>query len=90
LRILALGYFFSGTFRTLSVNLLAAFRRVHFGLFIAVLTSASDIGFNYVFIKNYGMIGAAYATFLVDIISAVTSFGYVIYLLRKGTINEIH
>ena len=90
LRVLTLGYFCSGTFRNLSLNLLAAFRRVHFGLFIAILTCVLDIGLNYYFIKGFGMIGAAYATFLVDIITAIISFGYVVYLLRKGTINETH
>lgn len=90
LRVLTLGYFCSGTFRNLSLNLLAAFRRVHFGLFIAVLTAVLDIGLNYVFIQGYGMIGAAYATLLVDVITAIISFGYVIYLFRKGTINEAH
>ena len=90
LRILALGYFCSGTFRSLSVNLLAAFRRVHFGLFIAAITCILDISLNYYFIKWYGMIGAAYATLFVDVITAVISFGYVNHLLRKGTINEIN
>ena len=88
LRILAVGYFLSGTFRSLSLNLLAAFRRVHFGLFIAILTCALDVGLNYYLIQGYGMIGAAYATFLVDAITAAISFGYVVCLLRKGTINE--
>ena len=90
LRTLAAGYFFSGTFRNLSVNLLAAFRRVHFGLFIAGLTCFLDIGLNYALIKCYGMIGAAYATFFVAVITAIISFTYVIYLLRRGTIYEAH
>ena len=90
LRILTLGYFFSGTFRGLSVNLLAAFRRVKFGLFISVVSCITDFVFNYFCIMKYGMIGAAYATFLVDIITAAISFVYVVVLLKKGSINEIH
>ncbi|MBQ6719175.1 MAG: polysaccharide biosynthesis C-terminal domain-containing protein [Oscillospiraceae bacterium] len=90
LRVLAFGYFFSGTFRTLSVNILAAFRRVHFGLFISIVSCVSDVVFNYIFIGRFGMIGAAYATLLVDMITAALSFGYVTVLVRKGKIHETH
>ena len=88
LRVLALGYFFSGTFRSMSVNMLAAFRRVYYGFFISVTSAFFDIVLNYLLINIYGMIGAAYATLMVDIITAVISFGYVIDLNKKGTINK--
>lgn len=87
-RILVLGYLLSGTFRSLSTNVLASFRRVKFGLFISITSCISDVAFNIVFILRYGAIGAAYATLLVDLVSAFLSFGYVIYLLKRGTINE--
>ncbi len=87
-RVLSLGYFFSGTFRTLSVNLLASFRRVKYGLAISVVSCVSDIVLNYFLIKQYSMIGAAYATLVVDIITALMGSIYVVILLRKGTINE--
>lgn len=87
LRVLALGYFFSGTFRGLSVNILAAFRRVHYGLFISAVSCVLDIGFNILFITRFKMIGAAYATLMVDIVTAMLSFLYVLVLLKKGTIN---
>ena len=90
LRILTLGYFFSGTFRTLSVNLLAAFRRVKYGLFISIMSCISDVILNYFLINNYGMIGAAYATLLVDILTAILSFTYVMVLQKRGTINEVY
>ena len=90
LRVLAFGYFFSGTFRNLSANILAAFRRVHFGLFVAALTCVLDVGLNILLITRYGMIGAAYATFIVDVFTAALSFGYVVLLLRRGTINAIN
>ena len=88
LRVLLIGYFFSGTFRTFSVNLLAAFHRIYYGLFISITSCLADIVFNYFFIIKFGSIGAAYATLLVDIITAVLSFLYVIYLLKKEVINE--
>ena len=88
LRVLTVGYFFSGTFRSLSANILAAFRRVRYGLFISIVSCVATIVFNYCFIVEYGMIGAAYATLVVDLIAAVLSFSYVVVLIRKGTINE--
>ncbi len=88
LQILTIGYFFSGTFRTISVNVLAAFRRVKYGLFISIISCALDVLFNYCLIIKYKMIGAAYSTVLVNIITAFISFIYVIYLIRKGIINE--
>ena len=88
LRILAMGYFFSGTFRGLSVNVLAAFRRVHYGLFISVVSCILDIVLNYFLILEFGMIGSAYATLLVDIVTAALSFFYVFFLIKKGTMDE--
>lgn len=90
MRILLLGYFASGTFRSLSVNVLAAFRHVHYGLFISVVSCVTDIVLNYFLILQHGMIGAAYATFGVDVITAALSFAYLSTLIRKGTINGIH
>lgn len=88
IRILALGYFVSGTFRGLSVNLLASFRRVYFGIFISITSCLTDVIFNYWFISSMGMIGAAYATLMVDCVTACLSFAYVVYLIKRGTINE--
>ena len=88
-RVLILGYFFSGTFRSLSVNLLSSFRRIRYSFLISITSCITDIVFNYFLILKYQMIGAAYATLLVDIITAVMSLTYTIYLLKKGTINEI-
>lgn len=88
-RILTIGYFFSGTFRGLSVNLLAAFRRVKFGLLVSVTTCITDIIFNYLFIMKFGVIGAAYATLLAAIVSAGMSFTYVSILIKRGKINAL-
>ena len=89
LQVLTFGYFFSGTFRTLSLSILAAFRRVKFGLFISVVSCLTDIVFNYFFIIRFGMIGAAYATLLVDLVTAALSFCYLAILLQRGVINEV-
>lgn len=86
LSVLSIGYFVSGTFRSLSLNLLASFRRVHFCLFISVLSCIFDLSLNYVLIMKYGVIGAAYATLGVDFIAAIISFSYFMVLLRNGKI----
>ena len=87
LRILATGYFVSGTFRTLSVNILAAKHYVGFNLVISIVSILCDILFNYLFISKIGMIGAAYATFGVELITAIMGFSclfYVIYIKKEN------
>ncbi len=82
-RVLVLGYMISGTFRDLSVNILAGLRKVSFNLVISVITGISDIVLNLILIKRYGMIGAAYATFIVEILASVISFSFVIWVIKK-------
>lgn len=74
-RVLVCGYFVSGTFRSLSTNILAGLRCVNYNLFLSVMSCICDIVFNYFFILKYGMIGAAYATFGVDIVVSFFAFG---------------
>lgn len=88
-RILLLGYFISGTFRSLSVQFLAAFRRVSFSVFISIVTCVTDVLLNYFLILRYQMIGAAYATLLVNTITAIMSITYLLYLVKKGTISDV-
>lgn len=82
-RVLVLGYVISGTFRHLSTNILAGLRKVGFNLISSIATGLADIALNYYFIIEFGMIGAAYATFLVETLASVISFGFVIYVLKK-------
>lgn len=82
-RILVFGYLVSGTFRVLSVNVLAALRKVNFNLIISLTSIVFDIAFNYILIQKFQSIGAAYATFGVEIITAVMAFGYLLYLVHK-------
>lgn len=80
-RILTAGYFISGTFKTFSTNLLAGLRRVNYGLFLSVSAGTCNIVFNYVFIRKYGMVGAAYATFGTIAVAAVMAFSYLIIIV---------
>lgn len=83
-RILILAYFITGTFRSMSVNILAALRCVNYGLCMSIICAVCNIAFNYVFISKYGTVGAAYATLGVVTVAAILSFGYMLYKLMNG------
>ena len=83
-RILIVGYGISGTFRTVSINLLAGFRKVNYNLFVSVISGILDILLNYFLITKYQMIGASYATLLVEIVTSVLAFGYLMYYVNNG------
>ena len=82
-RVLCVGYFVSGTFSSLSVQLIAALRKVRFSLFISVITCVLDVVFNYAFITKFGSIGAAYATLSTIVVVAAVSFGYFVNFVRS-------
>ena len=88
-RVLLLGYFFSGTLRNLSVNILAAFRRVKFGLLLSVISCLLDIGLNYFLISICGSIGAAYATLGVDFVTGLMGAIYLFVLIRNNKLTLI-
>ncbi len=82
-RILALNYFLSGTFRTLSGNLLVTQRKLKFNLVIAIVASTINIIGDYFFIRWWGSIGAAIATVSVVLVSSIMSTSYLIYTFKK-------
>lgn len=88
-QILMVGYFFAGTFRSMSVSFLSAFRRVKYGLFVSIVSCIFDVVLNYFFVIRMGYVGAAYATLVVDIITAILAFSYLVYLIKINKINEI-
>lgn len=75
-RVLIIEYFFNGTFRMLSINILAGLHCVNYGLFLSGVSAICDICFNYYLIQNYAAIGAAYATLSVVLITSVLAFSY--------------
>ena len=83
-RILAVNYFFSGTFRILSGNLLVTQRKLKFNLFVAVVSSLTNAVADYFFIQWWGSMGAALATVLVVLISSVLSTTYLIYTFKQN------
>lgn len=82
-RILVVNYFISGTFRTLSGNLLVTQRKLKFNLLVAIVSGIVNIIADFLFIQWWGSVGAAIATVLVVLVSSVMSTGYLIYVLKK-------
>lgn len=82
-RILAVNYFFSGTFRILSGNLLVTQRKLKFNLIVAIVSSLTNVICDYFFIQWWGAIGAAFATVMVVFVSSVMSTTYLIYTFRQ-------
>lgn len=83
-RILSVNYFFSGTFRILSGNLLVTQRKLKFNLLVAIVSSLTNVVADYFFIQWWGSIGAALATVLVVFVSSVLSTIYLIYTFRHN------
>lgn len=80
-RLLVLGYAVAGTFRSLSINILAALRKVKFNIVISIISGVLDIILNYILITSYKMNGAALATLSTEIISSIIAFTVLTYTL---------
>ncbi len=87
-RILCISYFFSGTFRTISGNLLATQRKYYFQLFVAITSGLTNVIADYVLVKKYGIAGAAIATLSVTLLTALLNTSYLIYTFRKKEKEE--
>lgn len=62
LRILAINYFISATFRYNIIYIMNALRKVKTVLIVNIISGALDILLNYILISKYGSFGAAFAT----------------------------
>lgn len=84
-RILAVNYFFSGTFRSIAGNLLVTQRKLGFNTFVAVVSGILNIFADVLFILKLGSDGAAYATLSIVILCSVMNVGYLlITFIRKS------
>lgn len=84
-RILSLNYFISGTFRTVSGNLLVTQRKLKFNLLVALISGSVNVLADFLFISWWGPTGAALATVLVTLVSGVMSTVYLVHTFRKAT-----
>lgn len=81
--LLVINYFFSGTFKIISGNLLVAQRKLGFNLFTCVICGIVNIVGNILLIPKFESMGAAITTFVVVFISSVLSTTYYVYILKK-------
>jgi O-antigen/teichoic acid export membrane protein len=84
-QILSIGYFIAATFRIPSGNILVCLHRVAFNFYNAVVSGVVNIVLNIILITEYGSIGAAYATVIVYIISALISTVYLNKILNDAS-----
>lgn len=82
-QVLCIGYFFTGTFRVLGANILFTLGKPKFNIYSSVIACISNIILNYLLIKIYGSIGAAYATVIVFIIWSIFVNIYIYIELKK-------
>ena len=82
-RILAINYFISGTFRTISGNLLITQRRLGFNLMANIISGSINIIGNVILIPLCASGGAALTTLTASFVAAVMSTGLYIYILKK-------
>ncbi len=82
-RVLSIGFFFMGTLRILSGNILAMLHQFRWNAVVAVISGVANIVFDVLLIRAYGSIGAAIATTGIYILSGLLSLGYLFYYLKK-------
>lgn len=68
-------------------NMLAMVRKVNVNFFIDMISGVSNIILDIILISNFGSLGAAYATLIVNIIAASCVFGYFIYYTKRNTLQ---
>ena len=91
-RILCISYVFSGTFRTISGNLLVTQRKLKFNLFVSIVSSGLNTALNYFMIKSYGSEGAAWATLITAVFCAILCTSYLMYTfirIPQGNESEV-
>jgi len=81
-RVLSLSYFFVGTFRVLSGNLLVTQRKLVFNLIMTIAAGTVNIIGNIILINEFGSLGAAYTTLFVTSISGIISTVYYFRIIR--------
>ncbi|WP_233185651.1 oligosaccharide flippase family protein [Thermotoga sp. SG1] len=83
LKILMIGYFFAATFRIPLGNFIASLGKVKINLINSIVTGFSNIILDILLILNYGVIGAAFATVSVFILSSTINLYAFLRLTKK-------
>lgn len=83
-RLLAINFFFLGTFRIPCGNILAMVHKVNVNLLISIITGISNIVLDVYLIQVWGSIGAAFATMFVVLLSSGLSAMYLFKYLNSN------
>lgn len=84
----SINYFFSGTFRLISGNLLVTQRKLKFNFIVALISGGVNIISNYILVTKFGAIGAAYTTLIISIITGIVCTIYFYYCIRSKKDEE--
>ncbi len=82
-RILAISYFFSGTFRIISGNLLVTQRKLGINLLVSIISGLVNIIGNIILIPLFESNGAALTTTIVVLISSIISTWYYTHTIKN-------
>ena len=82
-QILVLSFVFSAVFRVIAGNILAMLGRVNANLVMGTIECVLNVVLDFVLIKYYGCVGAAFATLIVTVVSALMTNWYLYYVLKK-------
>ena len=82
-RVLIFTFFFSATFRLIYGNVLAMLHLVKVNFVLSAVECVINIIADVVMIKNYGSIGAAYATLFITVFSSLLSGVFLYVYLKK-------
>lgn len=69
--ILMIGFFFSATIKIPTNNILYSMRKLKFNLIVTICSTALNVILNIIFVKKFGMDGAAITTTTINIISSI-------------------
>lgn len=86
-KLLIVGYFIGGTFRTLSGNLLASQRKLLYNTVVAVIGCIVSIVANVMLIPQYGSLGAAWAHIFVLTITGILNTSGMFYFIYKKKVS---
>lgn len=82
-RMLVIGYFIGGTFRTLSGNLLVSQRKLLYNTVVAVIGCIVSLVANVILVPRLGSVGAAWAHICVLVITGILNTGGMVFFICK-------
>ena len=83
LRTLTINFLVTGSFNMVFGNIMVAIKKVNVNLIKTIVSSCLNIILNILMLKNFGSIGAAYATLIVSVGSSVFSVLYFVAWIRR-------